>query len=80
MMEFYWHFFTDVWRCFKRYADCQSYEQFGEALHDLDYLSGRYISFGVPKHTETFIKSVIYAVIEEIAYNLDDNEKQQKEK
>ena len=80
MMEFYWHFITDVWRVFKKYADCQNDEQFGEALRDMDYIARRYISFGVPKHTEKFIMAVVMALMDEIGYNLGDNEKQKKEK
>jgi hypothetical protein len=80
MMEFYWHFITDVWRVFRKYADCQNDEQFGEALRDMDYIARRYIGFGVPKHTEKFIKAVVMALMDEIGFNLDDNEKQKKEK
>jgi len=79
MMEFYWHFIADVWRCFKRYADCQNDDQFGEALRDMDYIAQRYIGFGVPKHTEKFIMAVVMALMDEIGYNEDDNKKQKKE-
>ena len=80
MMEFYWHLITDLWRVFRKHADCQSYDEFGEALQEIDYIAERYISFGVPKHTEAFAKAMAYALIEEIGCNLDDNNKQKKEK
>lgn len=76
MMEFYWHFVADVWRVFKKYADCQTDEQFGEAMLDMNYIAETYIGFGVPEHTAKFIKAVIYAMMDEIGSNLCDNEKQ----
>lgn len=80
MMDFYWHLITDLWRVFKRYADCQSDEQIGEALRDLDYIAKRYVEFGVPEHTAKFIGKLAVTLMEEIDANYSDNLKQRRGK
>lgn len=73
MMRFYFHLITDMWRCFKRYADCKTEEEYRQAIGDFGYIADKYIGFGIPKHTETFVTHIAIEMLDEIGHNLNEN-------
>ena len=73
MMGFYFRVITDMWRCFKRYADCKTEDEYSQAIGDFGYIAETYISFGIPKHTEKFVTQIAIALLDEIGHNLNEN-------
>ena len=73
MMGFYFRLITDMWRCFKRYADCKTEDEYSQAIGDFGYIAETYISFGIPKHTEKFVTQIAIALLDEIGHNLNEN-------